>query len=208
MARCCSRTTTRRCPTTPPARSRCSSAGRFRSSRDITYAFNGGRSRYHAMQAKLDWRLHSAFSVQSSLTLSEGQGQRRRLARELERQRAVAAELLRPRSRLGTLRISPAVQQHDELRVERAVRPRPAIRHRCVDVARPARRGLAGGGHQQRVCRRASDLHLHADDGGAGVRASRRTSAAPTSTDRTSSGTRSCRRANGRIPTTSIATRW
>jgi hypothetical protein len=38
---------------------------------DITYAFNGGKSRYHALQAKLDWRVRSGFSLLSSLTLSQ-----------------------------------------------------------------------------------------------------------------------------------------
>jgi len=38
---------------------------------DITSAFNGGKSRYHALQAKLDWRLHDDFSLLSSLTLSQ-----------------------------------------------------------------------------------------------------------------------------------------
>ena len=38
---------------------------------DITYAFNGGKSRYKALQAKVEWRYHTAFSVLSSLTLSE-----------------------------------------------------------------------------------------------------------------------------------------
>jgi hypothetical protein len=37
---------------------------------DITYAFNGGRSEYHAFQGKLDWRLQGGFSLLSSLTLS------------------------------------------------------------------------------------------------------------------------------------------
>jgi hypothetical protein len=38
---------------------------------DITYAFNGGKSRYKALQAKFDWRLSSAFTLLSSLTISE-----------------------------------------------------------------------------------------------------------------------------------------
>lgn len=38
---------------------------------DITYAFNGGKSRYKAFQAKFDWRIRSGVSVLSSLTLSE-----------------------------------------------------------------------------------------------------------------------------------------
>jgi hypothetical protein len=37
---------------------------------DITYAFNGGYSRYHAFQAKFDWRLRANLSLLSSLTLS------------------------------------------------------------------------------------------------------------------------------------------
>ena len=38
---------------------------------DITYSFNGGKSRYHALQAKFDWRMRSGFSLLSSLTLSQ-----------------------------------------------------------------------------------------------------------------------------------------
>lgn len=37
---------------------------------DITYAFNGGYSRYHAFQAKFDWRLRAGLAILSSLTLS------------------------------------------------------------------------------------------------------------------------------------------
>jgi len=38
---------------------------------DITYSFNGGRSRYDAFQAKFDWRMRAGLSVLSSLTLSQ-----------------------------------------------------------------------------------------------------------------------------------------
>jgi hypothetical protein len=38
---------------------------------DITYSFNGGKSRYHAFQAKFDWRMRAGLSVLSSLTLSQ-----------------------------------------------------------------------------------------------------------------------------------------
>ena len=38
---------------------------------DITYAFNGGKSRYHAFQAKFEWRMSRDLMVLSSLTLSE-----------------------------------------------------------------------------------------------------------------------------------------
>jgi hypothetical protein len=38
---------------------------------DITYSFNGGKSRYHAFQTKFDWRIGSDMTLMSSLTLSE-----------------------------------------------------------------------------------------------------------------------------------------
>ena len=38
---------------------------------DITYPFNGGRSRYKALQAKLDWRMSRDLTLLSSLTLSK-----------------------------------------------------------------------------------------------------------------------------------------
>jgi len=38
---------------------------------DITYAFNGGESRYKALQAKVDWRMSRDLTLLSSLTLSK-----------------------------------------------------------------------------------------------------------------------------------------
>ena len=38
---------------------------------DITYVFNGGKSRYHAFQTKYEWRFRSDMTVLSSLTLSK-----------------------------------------------------------------------------------------------------------------------------------------
>jgi hypothetical protein len=38
---------------------------------DITYSFNGGKSRYHALQTKFDWRMRRGLSILSSLTLSQ-----------------------------------------------------------------------------------------------------------------------------------------
>ncbi len=38
---------------------------------DITYPFNGGKSRYKALQTKFEWRMSRALTVLSSLTLSE-----------------------------------------------------------------------------------------------------------------------------------------
>jgi hypothetical protein len=38
---------------------------------DITYAFNGGKSRYHALQSKIEWRMSADFTLLSSLTISQ-----------------------------------------------------------------------------------------------------------------------------------------
>jgi hypothetical protein len=38
---------------------------------DITYSFNGGKSRYHAFQGKFDWRMRRGLQLLSSLTLSQ-----------------------------------------------------------------------------------------------------------------------------------------
>jgi len=38
---------------------------------DITYSFNGGKSRYHAFQTKFDWRVSRVLTMLSSLTLSQ-----------------------------------------------------------------------------------------------------------------------------------------
>lgn len=38
---------------------------------DITYSFNGGKSRYHAFQGKFDWRIGAGVQVLSALTLSQ-----------------------------------------------------------------------------------------------------------------------------------------
>ena len=70
---------------------------------DITYSFNGGKSRYHAFQAKFDWRIGAGFSILNSLTFSQDEGQRRRLAREHQRQLPGAAGLQQPRRRLRSV---------------------------------------------------------------------------------------------------------
>jgi hypothetical protein len=38
---------------------------------DITYSFNGGKSRYHSFQTKFDWRIGTSLTLMSSLTLSQ-----------------------------------------------------------------------------------------------------------------------------------------
>ena len=38
---------------------------------DITYSFNGGKSRYHSFQGKVDWRVSRSLILMSALTLSQ-----------------------------------------------------------------------------------------------------------------------------------------
>ena len=38
---------------------------------DITYSFNGGKSRYHSFQTKFDWRIGSSMTLMNALTLSQ-----------------------------------------------------------------------------------------------------------------------------------------
>ena len=117
---------------------------------DITYSFNGGKSRYHALQAKFDWRMRGGLLAPQLADAVADEGQRRRLARESERQLPGAAGLLQPGRRLRPVGVSPAVQQHDELRLEPAVRPAPLLG------------GWQIAGDQQRLLGRAGDVHLHA----------------------------------------------
>ena len=94
----------------------------------------------------------------------EGEGQRRQSLENSERQLPGAAGLPQPRRRLRTVGLPPAVQQHDQLRLGAAVRPRPALgreRRRCS-----TRSSAAGSSPaiNTRIRRRAGDLHLHPAD--------------------------------------------
>ena len=116
----------------------------------------------------------------------EDEGQRRAVARELERQLPGAAGLPQPGRRLRAVGLSPAVQQHHQLRVGAAVRPRAALgaraRRRCWT------RSSAAGSSPASTRVYAGEpvtLHLHAGRDVPRSRASRRTSAAPTTTGRT-----------------------
>ena len=138
---CCSPTTTRRRRTTPPAPSRSQRGGRFPTFGDITYVFNGGKSRYDAFQTKYEWRIGADVTLLSSLTLSKAKDNGAGVAREPERQLPGAAGHQQPRRRLRPVGVSPAVQQHDQLRLVAAVRPRQALGQRMS----PALDALIGG---------------------------------------------------------------
>ena len=97
---CCSPTSTRRCRTTPPARCRCRRAGRFRRIGDITYSSTA------ACRATTRCRCSSSGAAQRLIApeLADavaGEGQRRRLAREPQRQFPGAAGLLQSGRRIG-----------------------------------------------------------------------------------------------------------
>ena len=91
---------------------------------DITYSFNGGKSRYHAMQAKLDWRVAQRVLAPELADAVADEGQRCRLARESERQLPGAAGLQQSGCRLRFVGLSPAVQQHDQPDLDDAVSER------------------------------------------------------------------------------------
>ena len=122
----------------------------------------------------------------SSLTLSKAQGQRRRRAREPERQLPGAAGHQQPRRRLRLSALPPAVQQHDQLRLVAAVRHGQALGQRHVAGAGRAGRRLAGRRHQHDHAGRDGDVHLHAGARRSRCRRSPTTSRARTTTARTS----------------------
>ena len=115
---------------------------------DITYAFNGGKSRYKALQAKFEWRMSRDLTLLELADAVEGEGQRRAVARELERQLPGAAGLPEPRRGLRHFELPPAVQQHDELRVDAAVRQRTPLGVGASPLRRRADRRLAARRHQ------------------------------------------------------------
>ena len=129
---------------------------------DITYAFNGGKSRYKALQTKFEWRMSRDVTLLSSLTLSQTKDNGVAVARERERQLPGAAGLPQPRRRLRPVGLPPAVQQHDQLRVVAAVRQRPAL---GVDAS-PLIDALIGGWQLAGINRvnagEPVTLHLHA----------------------------------------------
>ena len=97
---CCSPTSTRRRRTTPPARSRCRRAGRFRSSPTSPTRSTAASRATTRSRASSTGACASGLSLLQLADAVADQGQRRRLAREPERQLPGAAGLLQPRRRL------------------------------------------------------------------------------------------------------------
>ena len=94
---------------------------------DITYVFNGGKSRYKALQAKYEWRMGADVTLLSSLTLSKAKDNG---AGALENQNGnfpAPQDFSNLDADYGLSRLPPAVQQHDQLRLGAAVRPRQTL---------------------------------------------------------------------------------
>ena len=91
------------------------------------------------------------------------EGQRRAVAGEFQRQLPGAAGLLQPGCRLRPVDLSPAVQQHDELRLVAAVRQGTALGlRRAADRWTRSSAGGSWPGINSRFRRRAGHVHLRA----------------------------------------------
>ena len=137
---------------------------------DITYSFNGGKSRYNSFQTKFDWRIGRDMTILSSLTLSQDEGQRRGLARERQRQFPGAAGLQQPRRRLSDCR---RITSRTTARRASSIDLPFGRGRRYMTDANAVTEALLGGWHarrhQHRDSRRTGDADLHADGGAAGV---------------------------------------
>ena len=159
---CCSPTTTRRCPTTPPARSRCRIRRPIPAFADITYAFNGGKSRYKALQTKFEWRMSRDLTLLSSLTLSETKDNG---SQSLENSNGNFPAPQDFRNLDADFGLSNYHQPYNS--TTSFVWALPFGRgRRWGSNASPIVDALIGGwqlaGDQQRLRRRAGDVHLHA----------------------------------------------
>ena len=107
---------------------------------DITYAFNGGKSKYDALQLKYEYRMRRGLMLLSSFTWSKAKDNGAGTLENPNGDLAVAAEFLQPRRRLRDFVLRRALQQHHQLRLGAAVRQRQEVDVRQQRVrARPWR---------------------------------------------------------------------
>ena len=85
-----------------------------------------------------NWRVSRDVTLLNSLTLSDTKDNGARSLENAERQLPGAAGLPQPRRRLRALGLPPAVQQHDKLRVDAAVRSRASAGEATCRAARRA----------------------------------------------------------------------
>ena len=137
---------------------------------DITYAFNGGKSRYKALMVKYEWRLRGGVSVLSSTTLSEAKDNG---AGTLENQNGNAPSPQDFRNIDADFGLSNYHQPYNNTTSfvwAAAGRSRRAVDGQRLARGRSARRRMAVRGHQLDLFRRAGHLHVYACGGGPGVR--------------------------------------
>ncbi len=163
---------------------------------DITYSFNGGKSRYHSFQTKFDWRIGRDMTLLSSLTLSQTKDNG-------------AGSLENPNGNF------PAPQDFRNLDADFGLsayhQPYNSTTSFVIDLpfgsgrrymsnANAVTEAMLGGwmiaGINTVAPGRDGDADLHADSRRSRCPASSRTSAAPTTIARTSAAIRWCRKAS------------
>ena len=185
---CCSPTTTRRRRTTPPGTLPLQARRPIPEFADITYSFNGGKSRYHSLQVKFEWRIARGLMLLNSFTC------RRRRTTAPARSRARTATSRRRRTSTTSTPTTALSAYHQPYNNTTSVvweLPFGRGRRWLSDagaVARRAARRLAMSGINTMTSGEPVTLHLHARRRSSRCRASSRTSAAPTTTVRTSIG--------------------
>lgn len=115
---------------------------------DITYVFNGGKSRYRAFQAKAEWR-SGDLTVRTALALSQAKDNG---AGSLENQNGNfpgPQDFRNMAPDFGAVGISPTVQQHHDDRLVAAVRPGAPLGRRLERCTRRASGWLAAFGRQR-----------------------------------------------------------
>jgi hypothetical protein len=110
---------------------------------DISYIFNGGKSRYDAFQMKYEWRMGADVNILSSLTLSKAEGQFGGALENPERQLPGAAGHQQPGRGLRPRLYHQPYNSTTSFVCGAAVRPRQALGQRHADGARRRRRRLA-----------------------------------------------------------------
>ena len=131
---------------------------------DITYVFNGGKSRYKALEVKYRMATESRPHALQFVDAVSGQGQRRWLSRKPERQLPRPAGSSKSRRRLRPVGLSPAVQPVDEFCLVVAVWKRQTVGRRHGTRARRNCGRLATRRVKHRHARRNGDARLQPDD--------------------------------------------
>ena len=128
---------------------------------DITYAFNGGKSRYKALQAKWEWRVSRGVTLLNSLTVSEAKDNG---AQSLENSNGNFPAPQDFRNLEADFGLSNYHQPYNNTTSFVWALPFGEGKRwgRRLAAGQRAGRRLGARGHQLAVCRRAGDVHLYA----------------------------------------------